>query len=375
MLSHNIGHCWIGYTTISSSYQKENKEKDKFSGSVKTSRNVMQTKNHNMMSFQRKKKKSSFTSNLIPCFKPKDQAMVQMKRVAFQVETSSNEESEESEDSGHTMSRNIPVYGSSNEEESENNSRSREQESSENSEREESDEEIIYHCLRRPENDVDTSSESEASYVINHIEDKLMYLAITNRPRDKDHVFLDPNSSNARPQWCDASRTRVWDLIVTEPPSIEELRCQVEVRREIAEQWEVMQDIKVQNNKILEMVKALQITISDANTSKKVIRTPGENQDKGKQSMCARDSRRDMTLKQKKSKPYSFRRDKVDKIFKEAIKNGLILPTSKRPTEMEKYSDSNYCPYHRVLGHPIEDCWVFKDWIEKGYTEGIIKFP
>jgi hypothetical protein len=30
------------------------------------------------------------------------------------------------------------------------------------------------------------------------------------------------------------------------------------------------------------MVKALQITISDANTSEKAIRTPGENQDKGK---------------------------------------------------------------------------------------------
>jgi hypothetical protein len=65
----------------------------------------------------------------------------------------------------------------------------------------------------------------------------------------------------------------------------------------------------------------------------------------------------------------------VAKIFKEAIENGLILPISKRPAEIEKYSDSNYCPYHQVLGHPIEDCWVFKDWVEKGYTEGIIKFP
>jgi hypothetical protein len=91
----------------------------------------MQTKNQNMMHFQRKKKKSSFTSNLIPRFKPKDQVMDRMKMVAFQVETSSNEESEESEDSGHMTPRNIPVYKSSNEEESENNSISREQESSE----------------------------------------------------------------------------------------------------------------------------------------------------------------------------------------------------------------------------------------------------
>jgi hypothetical protein len=49
------------------------------------------------------------------------------------------------------------------------------------------------------------------------------------------------------------------------------------------------------------------------------------------------------------------------------------MPTSKRLTEMEKYSYSNYYLYHRVLGHPIEDCWAFKDWVEKGYTEEIIK--
>jgi hypothetical protein len=125
--------------------------------------------------------------------------------------------------------------------ESENNSRSREQESSENSEREESDEEIIYRCLRRSENDVDTSSESEASYVIDHIEDELMCLAISDRPRDEDHMFSSINSLNTRPQWRDASRTRVWDLRVEEPTSIEELRCQVEVnKREITEQWEVI---------------------------------------------------------------------------------------------------------------------------------------
>jgi hypothetical protein len=51
------------------------------------------------------------------------------------------------------------------------------------------------------------------------------------------------------------------------------------------------------NNEILEMVKALQITINDANISEEKIRTPRENQDKDKQPMCARESRRDMTLK------------------------------------------------------------------------------
>jgi hypothetical protein len=45
------------------------------------------------------------------------------------------------------------------------------------------------------------------------------------------------------------------------------------------------------------MVKSLQITISDANTSEKAIKTPEKNQDKGKQPMCARESKRDIALK------------------------------------------------------------------------------
>ena len=55
------------------------------------------------------------------------------------------------------------------------------------------------------------------------------------------------------------------------------------------------------------------------------------------------------------------------KIFKDAMKAGLTLPECKRPNEASKSDDPNFCPYHRVLGHPIGDCWVFKDWVEKRY--------
>jgi hypothetical protein len=67
-----------------------------------------------------------------------------------------------------------------------------------------------------------------------------------------------------------------------------------------------MQDIKTQNNEILEIIKVLQITINDASTSKEATRTPRENQGKAKQHMCAGESRRDLILKQKKNKSYSF---------------------------------------------------------------------
>ncbi|KAJ0972424.1 hypothetical protein J5N97_020383 [Dioscorea zingiberensis] len=78
------------------------------------------------------------------------------------------------------------------------------------------------------------------------------------------------------------------------------------------------------------------------------------------------------SLKERMNKKYSFRRDKVLKIFKDAVKEGLQLPECKRPEEQNKKDHPNYCPYHRVLGHTIEDCYVFKDWVERQYQEGKI---
>ncbi|KAH7689408.1 Retrotransposon gag domain-containing protein [Dioscorea alata] len=78
------------------------------------------------------------------------------------------------------------------------------------------------------------------------------------------------------------------------------------------------------------------------------------------------------SLKDRMNKKYSFRRDKVHKIFKDAVREGLQLPECKRPEEQSKKDHPNYCPYHRVLGHTIEDCYVFKDWVERQYQEGKI---
>jgi len=33
----------------------------------------------------------------------------------------------------------------------------------------------------------------------------------------------------------------------------------------------------------------------------------------------------------------------------------------KRPEEVEKTDDPNYCLYHKILGHPIKNCYIFKD--------------
>ncbi|PKU68418.1 hypothetical protein MA16_Dca027434 [Dendrobium catenatum] len=76
------------------------------------------------------------------------------------------------------------------------------------------------------------------------------------------------------------------------------------------------------------------------------------------------------SLKEKMNKEYSFKRESVAKLFRQALKAGLELPECKRPEESKHSGDPNYCPYHRVVSHPIEDCYVFKDWLEKMYKRG-----
>ena len=71
------------------------------------------------------------------------------------------------------------------------------------------------------------------------------------------------------------------------------------------------------------------------------------------------------SLQERMSKKHSFRRDKMMKIFKDALKVGLQLLESKRPEETDKKDHHNFCPYHGILGYSIENCYAFKDWIER----------
>lgn len=71
------------------------------------------------------------------------------------------------------------------------------------------------------------------------------------------------------------------------------------------------------------------------------------------------------TLDEQRNKKYSFKREKTFKIFKQALEDGIDLPQCKRPEDAGLVNHPKYYPYHRVLGHTIEDCWVFKDLIEQ----------
>ncbi|XP_020679437.1 uncharacterized protein LOC110097411, partial [Dendrobium catenatum] len=76
------------------------------------------------------------------------------------------------------------------------------------------------------------------------------------------------------------------------------------------------------------------------------------------------------SLKEKMNKEYSFKREIVAKLFRQALKNGLELPECRRPEESKHSGDPNYYPYHRVVSHPIENYYVFKDWLKKMYKRG-----
>ena len=62
------------------------------------------------------------------------------------------------------------------------------------------------------------------------------------------------------------------------------------------------------------------------------------------------------------NKHYSFKDEHVISLFKLLHKsNKLKLPKAKRPEEVGKIDDPNYCLYHKILGHPTKSCYIFKD--------------
>jgi len=94
------------------------------------------------------------------------------------------------------------------------------------------------------------------------------------------------------------------------------------------------------------------------------------NNGKGKQKEGARR----LTLQERKEKRYPFDNDDVQGIFDELMAaKALSLPEPKRPAEVNMINDSKYCSYHRIISHPIKDCYVFKDIIEDMVRRGEIE--
>ncbi|KAL0918454.1 hypothetical protein M5K25_010463 [Dendrobium thyrsiflorum] len=78
-------------------------------------------------------------------------------------------------------------------------------------------------------------------------------------------------------------------------------------------------------------------------------------------------------LQERLNKEYPFKRETVRKIFKFLVKkNILAFPANKRVEEEGQTEHPLYCPFHRHIGHVIEDCYVFKDRVESLMASGEI---
>jgi hypothetical protein len=82
--------------------------------------------------------------------------------------------------------------------------------------------------------------------------------------------------------------------------------------------------------------------VANTNTQSSNSGTSGNNYNRGPKPNPGGSSQGFETLKQKKTKLYSFRKDKVAQIFRGALKNGLALPASKLPEDANKSDEPNF---------------------------------
>nr|XP_027067664.1 uncharacterized protein LOC113693306 [Coffea arabica] len=79
------------------------------------------------------------------------------------------------------------------------------------------------------------------------------------------------------------------------------------------------------------------------------------------------------TLKEMQEREYPFLESDLQGMFDDLFKKKLLeLPDMKRPEEAGQVNDPNYCCYHRLIGHPLTKCFVFKDKIMELARQGKI---
>ena len=97
---------------------------------------------------------------------------------------------------------------------------------------------------------------------------------------------------------------------------------------------------------------------------------------KEEKSMHAQDKgKRKLKLQEMQNTQYPFSNSNVSGMFDHLIALELIeLPKMKQPEEANQTNDPKYCKYHRLISHPIEQCFVLKDKIMELAHQGKITF-
>ncbi|KAA0066689.1 retrotransposon gag protein [Cucumis melo var. makuwa] len=120
------------------------------------------------------------------------------------------------------------------------------------------------------------------------------------------------------------------------------------------------------------------IANSILNESMVVQETPLKSFSKRKETKHERnhdgDEKRHPTLRERQKNVYPFPDSDVANMLEQLIEKQLIqLPECKRPEQVGKVDDPNYCKYHRVTSHPVEKCFVLKELILKLARENKIE--
>ncbi|KAJ8627547.1 hypothetical protein MRB53_020854 [Persea americana] len=116
----------------------------------------------------------------------------------------------------------------------------------------------------------------------------------------------------------------------------------------------------------------------DKKTKSKRIQAPTPSASKGKKneevfniqtlktSRKAQDSKDEVARKEEYERmanaKYSFD-ENIEDIFRTLLEHGkLELPTSKPPSQEGRTDDPNYCPYNRMISHPLKECFILMHW-------------
>ena len=87
--------------------------------------------------------------------------------------------------------------------------------------------------------------------------------------------------------------------------------------------------------------------------------------------LMASSRNRGSMLRDSEKNEYSYSEYDAPKMLDKLLEKGLVqLPESRRPEEIGRTNDPNYCKYHRIVSHPIEKCKAFRGQVLQLANEG-----
>ena len=105
----------------------------------------------------------------------------------------------------------------------------------------------------------------------------------------------------------------------------------------------------------------MNVNLALVKISRRNVKANGKRPEGGQQRKT-----RHSSLNEWEQKVYPSLDADMPEMLEQLLKLKLIeLPECKRPEEMRKVDDPNYCKYHRIISHPIPKCFVLKELIMK----------